>query len=107
MEVDFSNPKKWVEPNQSSTIEVTPCDDARDSAELCENPVTELQPTNYLRLFTVMTVCSMLVIPGFQILISVASYKEQKVEKSEEEQQDSSDEFLKDFLEDFLDDDSD
>jgi len=84
---------------QSSTIEVTPCDNARDAAELCENPATGLQPTNYLRIYTVMIVCSMVVIPGFQLLIFRISDEEQKGEKSEEEQEDSSDEYLE-FLED-------
>lgn len=46
-----------------------------------------------------MIVCTMLVIPGVQILLFWPSDKEQKGEKSEE-RQDSSDEFLEEFVED-------
>jgi hypothetical protein len=58
-----------------------------------------------------MLVCSTLVIPGFQLLVSWASDMDEKDEKSGEEQEDSSDEFpgkfLEEFLEEFLEDDED
>jgi hypothetical protein len=104
VEVNFnsSNARKWVEPCQSSTI----CDNASDSPERGGNPAPELQPTNYLRLYTVMIVSSMLV-GGFQVLIAWASDRWGKVEKSEEEEQDSDDGFLEELLKDWLEDDED
>lgn len=62
--------------------------------------------TNYLRLFTVMLVCSMVVVPGFQLLAVWVGGMDEKGGKREEEE-DSSDEFLDEVLEEFLDDDED